>query len=85
MIKVYSKMIAVKPEIRDILWAYERDHDMPVLRLGVVNGIKGWHKISSNDITNYYKAKLDQFGWQMLDWSSDPTYNLNRKGRDKRW
>ena len=21
-------MIAVKPEIRDILWAYERDHDL---------------------------------------------------------
>ena len=60
-----------------------RDPNMPVLRLGVVNGVKGWHEISSNDITNYYKAKLDQLGWQMSDWSSDPTYNLNRKRRDK--
>ncbi len=60
-----------------------RDPDMPVLRHGVVNGIDGVHRISPNDITNYYKAKLEQLGWQMPDWSSDPTYNLNRKGRDK--
>jgi hypothetical protein len=25
---VYSKMCTVKPDVRDILWAYERDHNL---------------------------------------------------------
>jgi hypothetical protein len=26
--EIYSKMCTIKPDIRDILWAYERDHDL---------------------------------------------------------
>ena len=56
-----------------------RDPNMPVYRYGKVNGVEGMHEISSNDITEYYAAKLEQLGWQMPDWSSDPTYDLKGK------
>ncbi len=53
-----------------------RDPNMPVLRYGKVNGVIGTHEVSVSDITNYYKAKLEQVGWQMPDWCEDETYDL---------
>lgn len=64
-----------------------RDPDMPVLRYGKVAGVEGVHRISSNDITNYYKAKLEQHQEWIPSWREDETYDLasrhNRKRRDK--
>ena len=56
-----------------------RDSDMPVLRYGKVNGIEGVHEISANNITEYYRTKLEQLGWQMPDWDEDETYDLRSK------
>ena len=57
-----------------------RDPNMPVYRYGKVNGVEGMHEISSNDITEYYAAKLKQSGWQMYpSWREDETYDLARR------
>lgn len=56
-----------------------RDKNMPVLRYGKVNGIEGTHEVSPNAITNYYKAKLEQIGWQMPSWDQDESYWWNKK------
>ncbi len=61
-----------------------RDVNMPVLRYGKVNGVIGTHEVSAINITNYYKAKLEQLGWQMPDWHEDETYDLRVRSRRKR-
>lgn len=61
-----------------------RDQNMPVLRYGKVNDVIGTHEVSAVDITNYYKAKLEQLGWQMPDWREDETYNLRGRSCRKR-
>lgn len=60
-----------------------RDPNMPVLRYGVVEGVTGTHKVAPENITKYYKAKLEQLGWQMPDYKNDVSYWWNRKGKGK--
>jgi hypothetical protein len=60
-----------------------RDKNMPVLRYGNFNGVLDTKEVSAKDITNYYKAKLEQLGWQMPDYDKDPSYWWNRKGKGK--
>ena len=56
-----------------------RDPNMPVLRYGKVNGVIDTHEIKPEDIRAYYKAKLEQIGWQMPSWDQDESYWWNKK------
>ena len=53
-----------------------RDPNMPVLRYGKFGDFIGTKEVSPDDITRYYKAKLEQMGYQLPDWKDDPTYFL---------
>lgn len=58
-----------------------RDPNMPVLRYGKFGNFIGTKEVSAKDITNYYKAKLEQIGHKMPSWQEDETYDL--KGKKK--